>query len=73
MHKRMRQLMTFGDLSNIVDNIGTDSMHVARICNPLRLSRVLLERNTDVNLLHGKGFSSETTDSLLRVKFPGKT
>jgi hypothetical protein len=59
----MRQHVTFGELSNDVDTTGTSSMRVvASIVAILRLSSVVLERNMDVNLLHGKTFGSGTTN-----------
>jgi hypothetical protein len=45
---RMRQQVTFGDLSNDVDTTGTGPMHVvaSRLGNILRLSSVVLEGST---------------------------
>jgi hypothetical protein len=56
---RMRQLVTFGEVSNDVDTTGTGSM---QSFNLLRLSSLDLERNMDINLLHGKAFGSGTTN-----------
>jgi hypothetical protein len=60
---RKRQLVTFGELSNLskyIDTTGTGSLRVAAA------SRVALSSgcpgNMDVNLLHGKAFGSGTTN-----------
>jgi hypothetical protein len=70
---RMCRLVTFGELSNNVDITGTGLVWVVDL---LRLSSVVLQRNMNVNLLHGKAFGSGTTQQIedcRRVKSPGKT
>jgi hypothetical protein len=57
----MRQLVTFGKLSNNVNTTGTGTMRVVASRVALRLSSVVLEYNMDINLLHGKAFGSGTT------------
>jgi hypothetical protein len=61
--KRMRQLVTFGELSHDVYTTRTGSMCVAtsRVAISYGCPAVL-ERNMDVSLLYGKAFVSGTTD-----------
>jgi hypothetical protein len=62
---RMRELMTFGELSNNVDTTGTGSMRFAASRFAVRTSISYMEKHSDSKL--------RTTGSLLRVKSPGKT
>jgi hypothetical protein len=61
----MRELVTFGKLSNNVDTTGTGSLRVvaSRVAIPYGwLSSVVLGRNMNVNFLHGKAFGSGATN-----------
>jgi hypothetical protein len=57
-------VMTFGELSNDVDNAGTSSMCVvaSRVAISYSCPASFLECNKDVNLLHGKAVDSGTTN-----------
>jgi hypothetical protein len=60
----MRQLVTFGELSNDVDTTGRCSMRVAasRVAIFYGCPAIVSERNMDVNLLGRKAFGSGTTN-----------
>jgi hypothetical protein len=55
---RMRQLVTFGELSNDIDTTGTG----CRVAISSLLYILVLERNMDINLLHEKEFGSWSTN-----------
>jgi hypothetical protein len=55
---RMRRLVTFGELGNVVDTTGKGSMHfvTSRIAIRYACPASFSNANMDVNLLHGKAF-----------------